>query len=114
VVQALPNHHHPNDPNDQNQIDVERCLKDHDRRIDLLDLASFVRKSCASRDAETRATTKLLAEVVATQADIWRDDDHFCSTCLPLASDSQLVKAGLKEAKVISTTGRNWELRSFV
>jgi hypothetical protein len=38
--------------------------------------------------------------------------DHFCSMHLPLASNSQFVEAGVKEAKIVSTAGRNEELRS--
>ena len=65
--------------------------------------------------------------MVSTGVDIWKDDeasiqtndsavailrDHFCSSYLPLASNSQFVEAGVKEARIVSTTGRNEELRS--
>jgi hypothetical protein len=36
----------------------------------------------------------------------------FCSVCVPLASNSQFVEAGVKEAKIVATTGRNAELLS--
>jgi hypothetical protein len=38
--------------------------------------------------------------------------DHFCNCYLLLASNSQFVEAGVKEAKIVSTTGRNEELCS--
>ena len=76
------------------------------------------------------ATIKLLAQVVSRGVDIWKeaDDeatrteandsgvaklrDHFCNCYLLLASNSRFVEAGVKEARIESTTGRNKELRS--
>jgi hypothetical protein len=86
-------------------------------------------------------TTKRLAQLVATGVDIcWKEApaptaaltitllppgehapaiaelrNHFCTSYLPLALNSQFVEAGVKEAKSagVSTTGRNEELRSI-
>ena len=75
------------------------------------------------------ATIKLLAQVVSTGVDIWIEDDeastqtshdstvaklrdHFCNCYLPLASNSQFVAAGVKEARIVSSTERNEELQS--
>jgi hypothetical protein len=70
---------------------------------------------------------QMLAQAVAVGVDIWNAyaeaatetdpavvklRNHFCSCYLPLASNSQFVEAGVKEAKIVSTTGRNEELRS--
>ena len=127
VARVLLNHHLPDNPFEQNQIDVHFYSEDHDRHIDLLDFASFVRKNYLQRGRETEmeANTRLLAQLVATGVDIWKEDDngnvtendaalrdHFCSFYVPLASNSQFVEAGVKEAKIVSTTGRNEELRS--
>jgi hypothetical protein len=127
VARVLLNHHLPDNPNEQNQIDVEYFSKDHDRHVDLLDLASFIRENY-TRETEMEEATKVLAQVVATGVDIWKEDaegvltendsaaaklrDHFCNCYLPLASNSQFVEAGVKEARIASTTGRNEELRS--
>jgi hypothetical protein len=104
------------------QIDVCHFSKDHDRQIDLLDFASFVRTNCTQRETEMDAGTKLPAQLVSAGVDIWKEEDapendaalrdHFCSVCVPLASNSQFVEAGVKEAKIVSATGRNEELRS--
>jgi hypothetical protein len=123
VVARVPlNHHLPDNPLEQNQIDVCYFSKNHDRHIDLLDFASFVRTNYTQRETGMDATAKLLAQLVSTGVDIWKEEDapkndaalrdHFCSVCVPLASNSQFVEAGVKEAKIVSTTGRNEELRS--
>jgi hypothetical protein len=127
VARVLLNHHLPENPNEENQVAVGHYSKDHDRHIDLLDFASFVRLSYTRRETEMDPKTKSLAELVARGVDIWKEEDgvltqndativtlrdHFCSVYLPLASNSQFVEAGVKEAKIVSTTGRNEELRS--
>jgi hypothetical protein len=116
-------------PNQQDQIDVECCSKDHDRNLDLLDFASFVRQNCTRRETEMGPTTKLSAELVARGVDVWKEEDgaltqnnagtvalrdsfFSSSVCLPLASTSHFVEASVKEAKIVLTTGRNEELRS--
>jgi hypothetical protein len=125
VARILLKHHLPATPS--SQIDAEFFSKDHNRHLDLLDFATFVRKNY-TREVEIDVTTKRLAQVIATgRFDIWTNDeqiltqndfeaaklrDHFCNCYLPLASNSQFVEAGVKEAKIVSTTGRNEELRS--
>jgi hypothetical protein len=109
-----------------NQLDDEYFSKDHDRTINLLDFEAFVKKYYA-RETEMNEEMLRLAQVVAAGVDIWNTygeeptetnptvtklRDHFCSYYLPLASNSQFVEAGVKEAKIVSTTGRNEELRS--
>jgi hypothetical protein len=68
---------------------------------------------------------------VSEGVDIWKEDDdkaistqeandsgvtklrdHFSKCYLPLASNSQFVEPGVKEARTVSTTGRNEELQS--
>jgi hypothetical protein len=44
VARILLSHHLPDNPNKQNQIDAEYFSQDHDRHVDLLNFASFVRK----------------------------------------------------------------------
>jgi hypothetical protein len=76
------------------------------------------------------ATIKLLAQVVSRGVDIWKEAgdeatsteandsgvaklrDNFCNCYLSLASNSQFVEAGVKEARIVPTMGRNKELRS--
>jgi hypothetical protein len=73
--------------------------------------------------AKHRMTDQQLVELVGRGVNIWKQEDgvltqndalrdHFCSVCLPLASNSQFAEAGVKEAKIVSATGRNEELRS--
>jgi hypothetical protein len=127
AARVLLNHHLPDNPCKLNQIDANCFSKDHGRHVDLLDFASFVRASHKQRgnEAEMDESTKMSAEVVATGVDIWEEDndgalaqndaalrDHFCSVHLPLASNSLFAEAGVKEAKIVSTAGRNEELRS--
>jgi hypothetical protein len=120
----------PDNPNEQNQIDAEYFSQDHNNRhIDLLDFARFVRENYTSESEMEEATIKQLAQVVSTGVDIWNDDDaistettndsavakvwdQFCSCTLLLASNSQFVESGVKEARIVSTTGRNKELHS--
>jgi hypothetical protein len=128
VARILLSHHLPDNPNETNQVNVECFSKDHNRHIDLNDFASSVRENC-TRETEKDEATKQLAQIVATGVDVWKEDeegsltqndaatvtvrgDHFCSLHLPLASNSQFVEGGGKEAKIASTTGRNEELRS--
>jgi hypothetical protein len=122
VAQILLNHHLPDNPNKLNQIDAEYFSQDHNRHIDLLNFARFVRENYTSESEMEEATIKQLAQVVSTGVDIWRDDnaistqkndsavaklwDHFCSCYLPFASNSQFVEAGVKEARIVSTTGK--------
>jgi hypothetical protein len=130
VAHILLSHHLPDNPNEQNQIDAKYFSQDHDRHVDLLDFACFVRKNYTRENEMERATIKLLAQVVSRGVDIWKEAkdeatsteandskvaklrDHFCNCYLPLASNSQFVEAGVKEARIVSTTGRNEELRS--
>jgi hypothetical protein len=132
VVRILLSHHLPDNPNEQNQIDAEYFSHDHNRHVDLLDFASFVRKNYTQENKMEEATIKLLAQVVSEGVDIWKEEDddeatstqanndsgvaklrdYFCNCYLPLASNSQFVEAGVKEARIVSTTGRNEELRS--
>jgi hypothetical protein len=73
------------------------------------------------------ATIKVLAQVVSTGVDIWKENEantqtndavvaklpyHFCNCYLPLTSNSQFVEANVKEARIVSTTERNEELQS--
>jgi hypothetical protein len=125
VVRILLKHHLWDTPS--SQIDAKYFSTDHKWHLDLLDFASFVRKNY-TREVEMDETTKRLAHVIATgRFDIRMNDEqiltqndtvaaklrhHFCNCYLPLASNSQFVEAGVKEAKIVSTTGRNEELRS--
>jgi hypothetical protein len=130
VARNLLSHHLPDNPNEQNQIDAEYFSQDHIRHVDLLDFVSFVRKNYTRENEMEEATIKLLAQVVSEGVDIWKEDDdeatistqandsggvaklrdHFCNCYLPLASNFQFVEAGVKEARIVSTTGRNQEL----
>jgi hypothetical protein len=98
-----------------------------DRHLNPLDFEAFVRQNHTQRETEMEPTTKLLAELVRRGVDIWKQEDgvltqndaatvalrdHFCSVSLPLASNSQFAEAGVKEAKIFLTTGRNEELHS--
>ena len=127
VAHILLNQHLPDNP-EQNQIDAEYFSQDHNRHVDLLNFASFIRKNYTRENEIEEATIRLLAQVVSEGVDIWKEDDeatsteatdsagvaklrdHFCNCYLPLASNSQFVEAGVKEARIVSTTGRNEEL----
>jgi hypothetical protein len=128
VARILLNHHLPDNPKEQNQIDAEYFSQDHNRHIDLLNFARFVRENYTSESKMEEATIKQLVQVVSTGVDIWKDDgaisaqkndsaaaklrDHFCSCYRLLASNSQFVEAGVKVVRIVSTTGRNEELCS--
>ena len=76
VTRILLDHHLPDNPNEQNQIDAEYFSQDHNNRhIDLLDFARFVRENYTSESEMEEATIKQLAQVVSTGVDIWNDDD---------------------------------------
>jgi hypothetical protein len=60
VTRILLSHHLPDNPNEQNQIDAEYISQDHNRHVDLLDFASFVRKNYTRLE---EATIKLLAHI---------------------------------------------------
>ena len=75
VARILLNHHLPDNPNEQNQIDAEYFSQDHNRHIDLLDFARFVRENYTRESEMEEATIKQLAQVVSTGVDIWKDDD---------------------------------------
>jgi hypothetical protein len=120
IARILLKYHLPDNPNEQNQIDAEYFSKDHNRHANLLDFAIFVRENHI-RETEMEDATQRLA--VASIVDIWKVEDrltqndsdaaklrdHFCNCYLPIASNSQFVEAGVKEAKIVSTTGRNDE-----
>jgi hypothetical protein len=130
VAHILLSHHLPDNPNEQNQIDAEYFSQDNNQHVDLLNFACFVRKNYTRENEMEEATIKLLAQVVSRGVDIWKEADneatsteandsgvaklrdHFCNCYLPLASNSHFVEAGVKEARIVSTTGRNEELRS--
>jgi hypothetical protein len=93
--------------------------------MDLLNFACFVTKNYTRENEMEEATIRLLAQVVSTGVDIWKEDneatsteandygvaklrDHFCNCYLPLASNSQFVEAGVMEA-IVLTTRRNEE-----
>jgi hypothetical protein len=75
VGRIVLNHHLPDNPNEQNQIDAEYFSQDHNRHIDLLDFARFVRENYTSESEMEEAPIKQLAQVVSTGVDIWKDDD---------------------------------------
>jgi hypothetical protein len=127
VARILLHHHLPDNPNKQSQIDTAYFSQDHNRHVDLLGFACFVRENYTSETKMEEATINQSAQVVSKGVDIWKDDkastrtndsvvaklrDHFCSCYLPFVSNSQFVEAGVKEARIVSTTGRNGQLRS--
>jgi hypothetical protein len=90
VACILLSHHLPDNPNEQNQIDAEYFSQDHNRHVDLLDFACFVRKNYTRENEMEEATIKLLAQVVSEGVDIWKEaDDEATST---EANDSGAAK----------------------
>jgi hypothetical protein len=65
VARILLNHHLPDNPNKQNQIDAEYFSQDHNCHIDLLDFDRFVRENYTSESEMEEATIKQLAQVVS-------------------------------------------------
>jgi hypothetical protein len=57
VTHFLLNYHLPDNPNEQNQLDVAYFSQDHNRHIDLLNFASFIRENY-TRETEMEETTK--------------------------------------------------------
>jgi hypothetical protein len=57
-ARILLNHHLSDNPNEQNQIDAEYFSQDHNRHIDLLNFASFVRENSTSKSEMEEATIK--------------------------------------------------------
>ncbi len=74
VAGILLDHHLPDNPHEQNQIDAEYFSHGHDRHVDLLNFASFVRKNYTRETEMEEATIKLLVQVVSTGVDIWEED----------------------------------------
>jgi hypothetical protein len=90
VAHILLIHHLPHNPKEQNQIDAEYFSQDHDRHVDLLDFACFVRKNHTRENEMEEATKKLLAQAVSRGVDIWKEaDDEATST---EANDSGAAK----------------------
>jgi hypothetical protein len=68
VTRILLDHHLPDNPNEQNQIDAEYFSQDHNCHGDLLDFARFVRENYTSETELEEATIKQLAQVVSTES----------------------------------------------
>jgi hypothetical protein len=90
VARILLSHHLPDNLNKQNQIDAEYFSQDHNRHVNLLNFASFVRKNYTRENQMEEETIKLLAQVVSEGVDIWKEgDDEATST---QANDSGVAK----------------------
>jgi hypothetical protein len=81
VIHILLKHHLPDNPSEQNQIDVEYFSKE-DQYIDLLNFA--VRENYIG-ETEMEEATKCLTQVVATRVDIWKEK-------VPTQNDSEALK----------------------
>ncbi len=105
----------------------------HDREIDLAAFEEFVQKWMRPYYAVGTSTTELpdlvtaAVDLVDTGHDLRVEIDHpdtinrelvavqgyMFEQYLPLASNTQFVESGVKEAKIVATTGRHEELRSI-
>jgi len=95
----------------------------HSKNFNLQEYFDFVKQyapTVANGHASPyTALTRLMAErLLNEEADLrdTRSEDpvklHFWASYLPLASNTQFVEAGVKEAKMVSTTDRSEQLRS--
>jgi len=98
----------------------------HGRRLEIKPFAIFVHKHC--REMETEDYSPEVIEAAERVLDGWdfrctdlstiEDEDelelrkHVFATYLPIASHTQFVEFGVKEAKLVAQTNRSEELRS--
>jgi hypothetical protein len=79
-------------PNEQKQIDIENFSKDHNRHINLLNFARFVRENNI-REPEMDEASKLLAQVVSTRDDIWKEDELISQNDSAVTPNSETISA---------------------
>jgi hypothetical protein len=90
VAYILLSHHLHDNPNEQNQIDAEYFSQDHDRNVDLLNFACFIRKNYKRENEMEAATIKLLEHMVSRGVDIWKEADNEATSTE--ANDSGVAK----------------------